>query len=192
MGSCFTLFNEAAAATTPAYVRSILRYVECSAIGSRGEGITVRLKGPQEAEKLAGSEAAAGGLAGEWGLFGLLGSTCREAAAESGDGEASGPHRPPVHYKPNESFHGDAQDASGQGLRTGLVCSGGTWGTYAWSNDKGHGSQRGDGIGPVCPWLRPWTNALGNPRQHRFVAQEQRVPQSISLHTAPDGSHPQS
>lgn len=41
------------------------------------------------------------------------------------------------------------------GLRTGLVCSWGTWGAYAWSDDKGQ--ERGDGIGPVCLRLRPWT-----------------------------------
>lgn len=58
-----------------------------------------------------------------------------------GEGEASGPHRPPVHYKSNESFH--AQEGSGQWPEDGIVCSWGTWGAYAWSDDKGQG-QKGE------------------------------------------------
>lgn len=83
MGSCFTFFNEAAAATTPVYVRSLLRYVKCSAIGLRGEGDYSKAEGTaggREAGWLRGGSRRPCRRKGP--TRNLLGSTCHEAAAE--------------------------------------------------------------------------------------------------------------
>lgn len=71
MGSCFTLFNEAAAATTPVDVRSLLRYVKCSAIGLRGEGDYSKAEGTAGGREAGWLRGLAGGLAGERGLLGI-------------------------------------------------------------------------------------------------------------------------
>lgn len=95
--------------------------------------------------------------------------------------------------QPNESFRGDTQGPQARGLRTGLICSGGSWGAYAWLDDKGHSLAREGGIGPVCPWLRPMNKCLQKPKTAPLCGpRTERVtihPTSYSARWRPSTSH---